>query len=87
MSGLNPNKSAGPNNNSGQRSSEFDLISRYFAPLAGPGGLGLTDDAALLTPRDGCQMVLTADAIVSGVNFLPAEPGEGLAWKLLGVNL
>ena len=87
MSALNPNKSAGPNNNSGQRSSEFDLISRYFAPLAGPGGLGLTDDAALLTPRDGCQMVLTADAIVSGVHFLPDDPGEGLAWKLLGVNL
>ena len=29
------------------RSSEDDLIARYLAPLAGPGGLGLRDDAAL----------------------------------------
>jgi thiamine-monophosphate kinase len=30
--------------------SEDDLISRFFVPIAGPGSLGLRDDAALLTP-------------------------------------
>jgi thiamine-monophosphate kinase len=29
------------------RLGEADLIARYFAPLAGPAGLGLRDDAAL----------------------------------------
>ncbi len=33
---------------------EFERIRRFFAPLAGPGGLGLVDDAALLDcPRGG----------------------------------
>ena len=87
MSAPDPHKSVGPKNTFGQKSGEFELISRYFAPLAGPGGLGLTDDAALLTPRAGCQIVLTTDAILSGVHFLPEDPGDDLAWKLLGVNL
>ena len=29
---------------------EFDLIARYFRPLADPAGLGLVDDAAILIP-------------------------------------
>jgi len=87
MSVPDPNRSDDPTNNWGQKSGEFELIARYFAPLAGPGGLGLGDDAALLTPRDGCEMVLTCDAIVSGVHFLPDDPAEDVAWKLLGVNL
>ena len=32
------------------RPSEDDLIARYLAPLAGPGGFGLRDDAAIATP-------------------------------------
>jgi hypothetical protein len=32
------------------RYSEDDLIARLFAPIAGPAGLGLIDDAALLPP-------------------------------------
>src|SRR3546814_14573825 len=37
------------------RSGEFDLIRRYFAPLAARGetGLGLRDDAALFVPEPG----------------------------------
>ena len=33
------------------RSGEDRLIARYFAPIAGPAGLALKDDAALLTPQ------------------------------------
>ena len=36
-----------------QRPGEFELIARYFAPIAGPGGLGLLDDAGLLRPGRG----------------------------------
>ncbi len=66
---------------------EVDLIARYFAPLAGPEGLGLGDDAALLTPPPGCDLVLTADALVAGRHFFAQDPPESVAAKALGVNL
>ncbi|WP_419896611.1 thiamine-phosphate kinase [Roseomonas sp. USHLN139] len=66
---------------------EFSLIARHFAPLASPGGLGLTDDAALLTPPPGRELVLAADAMVAGVHFLPDDPAETIGRKLLRSNL
>jgi thiamine-monophosphate kinase len=66
---------------------EFERIRRYFAPLAGPGGLGLLDDAALVDCRTGHQLVMTADAIVAGVHYLPEDPPDLVAKKLLRVNL
>jgi len=69
------------------RPGEFDLIARYFAPIAGPGGLGLVDDAALLAPPAGCDLVLTKDLLVAGVHFFPDDPPEAIARKALRVNL
>lgn len=69
------------------RPSEDGLIARYFAPLAGPGGLALADDAALLTPAPGYDLVLTVDAIVAGVHFLLDDPPGTIGRKALGVNL
>src|SRR5688572_27582427 len=66
---------------------EFGRIARYFAPLAGPGGLGLKDDAALLECGAGHQLVVTVDAMVEGVHYLPSDPPELVARKLLRVNL
>lgn len=68
---------------------EFELIERYFAPLASgeAGALGLSDDAALLTPPAGRDLVLTADAMIEGVHFLPDQPPGLVARKLLRVNL
>ena len=66
---------------------EFGLIARYFRPLAGPAGLGLLDDAALLAPTPGRELVLTADAMVEGVHYLPDDPADLVARKLLRVNL
>ncbi|MCW8086634.1 thiamine-phosphate kinase [Sabulicella glaciei] len=66
---------------------EFGLIARHFAPLAGPGGLGLLDDAALLSPPLGQELVLAADAMVAGVHFLPDDPPDTIGRKLLRVNL
>ena len=66
------------------RPSEDDLIARYFAPIAGEGGLRLVDDAALLTPTPGHDLVLTADAIVAGVHFFPDDPPGSIARKALG---
>jgi thiamine-monophosphate kinase len=66
---------------------EFGLIARHFAPLAAPGGLGLLDDAAVLTPAPGMDLVLTKDLIVAGVHFLPDDPADAVAAKLLRANL
>lgn len=66
---------------------EFDAIARYFAPLASPGGLGLQDDAALLSPSSDKELVLTTDTIIESVHFLPDTAPEDIAWKLLGVNV
>ena len=66
---------------------EFALIARHFRPLAGPGALDLSDDAALLTPPPGRQLVLTADAMVAGIHFLPDDPPDLIGRKLLRVNL
>ena len=52
-------------------SGEDDLIARFFAPLAGEGGLGLKDDAALVSVEPGYQLVVTCDALVAGVHFSP----------------
>jgi thiamine-monophosphate kinase len=66
---------------------EFSLIARHFKPLAGQGALGLTDDAAVVTPPPGRELVLSADAIVQGVHFLPDDPPDLIARKLLRTNL
>jgi thiamine-monophosphate kinase len=66
---------------------EFALIARHFQPLAGPGSLDLQDDAAVLAPPAGCELVLTADAMVAGVHFLPDDPPDLVGRKLLRVNL
>ena len=66
---------------------EFALIARHFRPLAGPGALDLGDDAALLVPPEGRDLVLTVDAMVAGVHFLPDDPPDLVGRKLLRVNL
>ena len=66
---------------------EFGRIRRFFAPLAGPGGLGLADDAALVECRAGHRLVVTVDALVEGVHYLPDDPPDLVARKLLRVNL
>src|SRR5215472_5951116 len=66
---------------------EFERIRRFFGPLAGPGGLGLLDDAAVVDCRAGRRLVVTADAIVAGVHYFPDDPPDLIARKLLRVNL
>ena len=66
---------------------EFDFIATYLAPLAGKGGLSLQDDAAILTPRAGKDLILTKDAMVEGVHFPQGHYGGDTAEKLLRVNL
>jgi thiamine-monophosphate kinase len=68
---------------------EFGRIARFFRPLAAgfPGALNLTDDAAVLSVPPGQELVLTTDAIVAGVHFLPTDAPGDIARKALRVNL
>ena len=69
-------------------SGEDRLIARYFRPLARhPGAFGLMDDAAALSPPDGADLVMTADAIVADIHFLSDDPPDSVARKALRVNL
>jgi thiamine-monophosphate kinase len=68
-------------------SGEDSLIARYFRPIAtDPGAFDLGDDAAALK-TDGDDIVVTTDAIVEGVHFLPDDPPDAVARKALRVNL
>jgi thiamine-monophosphate kinase len=68
---------------------EFELIARYFAPLARafPGAYGLLDDAAVIRPASGNELVVKTDVIVGGIDFLPDDPAHVVARKGLRVNL
>jgi thiamine-monophosphate kinase len=68
---------------------EFELIARYFAPLARgfPGAFGLLDDAAVIAPPPGHELVAKTDAIVGGVHFLHDDPPDLIARKALRANL
>jgi thiamine-monophosphate kinase len=68
-------------------SPEDTLVARHFAPMAGEGGLGLADDAALLGVPPGHELVITKDMLVAGVHFFADDPPASIAIKALGVNL
>jgi thiamine-monophosphate kinase len=71
-----------------RRMDEFELIARYFAPLARePGARGLIDDAASLVLPAGQELVLTVDAVIEGVHFPRGEEPGAVARKALRVNL
>jgi len=68
---------------------EFEWIERGLAPLAegAPEAFGLRDDAAAIPSRPGWDLIISKDAIVEGVHFLPGDPPDLVARKLLRVNL
>ena len=66
---------------------EFEVISRIFAPLAGEGAFALKDDAAVIAPRPGFDLVVTTDAIAEGTDFFAFDPAGSVAQKALRVNL
>lgn len=67
---------------------EFDIIARYFAPLATEApALALGDDAAVLPVFPGEELVVTCDTLVEDVHFLPDDPPASIGHKVLAVNL
>jgi thiamine-monophosphate kinase len=67
---------------------EFDIIARYFAPLATTAAaLDLRDDASILPVPSGQELVITCDAMVEGIHFLPDDPPASIGHKALAINL
>jgi thiamine-monophosphate kinase len=72
----------------GDRTREDDLIARHFGPIARhPGAHDLLDDAAVITPDPGFDLVVSKDALVSGIHFFTSDPPWSIAAKALRVNL
>jgi len=69
---------------------EFELIDALVAALPTRGRgvrLGPGDDAALLRPRRGQDLVATVDAVVEGIHFDHRFTPGDVGWKALAVNL
>jgi thiamine-monophosphate kinase len=73
----------------GRRIGEFELIARYFAPLARSfaGARRLESDNAFLAADPRHDLVVKTDTIVSGVHFLADEKPALVAQRALRVCL
>lgn len=61
---------------------EADFLARLRGLPLHPGARGLTDDTATLA-----GLTITTDTLVEGIHFLPADPPQDVAWKLVATNL
>lgn len=61
---------------------ESDFLTALRTLPLHPGAHGLTDDTATLA-----GLVVTTDTLVEGVHYLPTDPPEDVAWKLVATNL
>jgi thiamine-monophosphate kinase len=68
---------------------EFELIARFFTrpPRSASVVLGVGDDAALLAPTPGHELVVSVDMLVGGRHFFDDVDPESLGHKTLAVNL
>lgn len=69
---------------------EFELIRRYFMPLARLRGshsvvVGPGDDCAVQRVPSGCDLVFSIDTLVEGVHFPLNYRPDYLAWRTLAV--
>jgi thiamine-monophosphate kinase len=73
----------------GAADGEFGLIARHFArpPRDRSVVVGIGDDAAVLAPSPGCELLLAVDMMVEGRHFLAGTDPARLGHKLLAVNL
>jgi thiamine-monophosphate kinase len=73
---------------------EFELIERYFRQPAealrrqrGDVPVGIGDDAAVLAPPAGRQLVAALDTLVEGRHFPVGSPARSIGHRALAVNL
>ncbi len=69
---------------------EFDLIARYFAeatPVRADVVTGIGDDAALVLPPDGSEIVSVCTALHEGIDFPPGAPARALGQRAIEEGL
>jgi thiamine-monophosphate kinase len=68
---------------------EFELIRRYFVRANEGSGVivGIGDDAAVLQPDPGRELVVVVDTLVSGVHFPADIAAADLGYRAVAVNL
>ena len=67
--------------------SEFDIIGRFFTYPAPGAVLGVGDDAAIVRPRRGLDLIVSTDMMVEGRHFRKGADPRRLGHKALAVNL
>ncbi len=67
--------------------SEFALIERHFTRPTRHTVLGVGDDAAIVRPSPGMELLVSTDMLVAGTHFLADTDPEALGWKVLAVNV
>ena len=70
--------------------SEFELIHHYFSQLGKQRqwlSVGIGDDAAVITPPAGQQLLISIDTLNVGVHFPTQSSAEDIGYKALAVNL
>ena len=65
----------------------IDLIRARCAVARVDVRLGIGDDAAILAPPAGHDLVVSTDTLVAGVHFPESTSARDLGWKALAVNL
>ncbi|GAA0714188.1 thiamine-phosphate kinase [Dokdonella soli] len=65
----------------------IDLIHKRCAIERADVRLGIGDDAAILRPPPGLDLIVSTDTLVAGVHFPEMTSAQDLGWKSLAVNL
>jgi thiamine-monophosphate kinase len=69
---------------------EFELIERYFSGRGAARAdlrLGVGDDAAIVSPPPGHELVLALDTVAAGTHFPADAPARSVGHRALAVNL
>ncbi len=68
---------------------EQEIIQRFFShPVKDSSVIkGIGDDAAIINPQQGHQLVVTTDTMVEGTHFVKEAPAYEVGYKLMAVNL
>ncbi|MGH8173348.1 MAG: thiamine-phosphate kinase [Rhodanobacteraceae bacterium] len=65
----------------------IDILKNRCALARADVRLGIGDDAAVLAPPAGHELVVATDTLVAGVHFPGSTRPEDIGWKSLAVNL